>query len=197
MTSEIRSSNEIYWQEKYLSALAELEEQEEANKLKHEQLRRGLVMAALLAEGQTVSLDSQLKALRHAIKADNFDLTDSLDSVKKAFDHFEQSSIVQLEVLLDEMNDAAQKLSLCPLPKDIFKQVNGTRSTAEKQLQLWSGSISQLQKWLTIIADVADTSDGQQQSQKKWLTCIKSTQITGNDVPQSSASDIEEHVSDL
>lgn len=98
MTSEIRSSNEIYWQEKYLSALAELEEQEEANKLKHEQLRRGLVMAALLAEGQTVSLDSQLKALRYAIKADNFDLTDSLDSLKKTFDHFEQSSIVQLEI---------------------------------------------------------------------------------------------------
>ena len=197
MTSEIRSSNEIYWQEKYLSALAELEEQEEANKLKHEQLRRGLVMAALLAEGQTVSLDSQLKALRHAIKADNFDLTDSLDSLKKTFDHFEQSSIVQLEVLLDQINDTAQKLSLCPLPKDILKQVKGTRRTAKKELQLWSGYNSQLQKWLKIIADVADTSDGQQQSQKKWLSWLKPSQSTGSEAPQSSASDIEEQVSDL
>lgn len=199
MTSDIRSSNENYWHEKYLNALAELEEQAEANTIKHEQLRRGLVMTALLAEGQTIPLDRQLKELRISLKSDKNDLANSLDSLKATFDDFEQNNIIQTEVLLAQIHETARKLNLCPLPKALLKQVKSTRRTAKKELELWAGYNTQLQKWLQIIDEIADTGEGQLEPKSKWLSWLNSTNNNDDAVSatQPSSSDIEEQVSNL
>ncbi len=197
MTSDIHSSSDNYWHQKYLSALAELEEQADANKIKHQQLRRGLVMTALLAEGQTEPLDSQLRELRKSVKSENIDLTDSLDSLKRTFDAFEQSNIVQMKTLLELIADTAQKLSLCPLPKSLLKQVKNTRRSAKKELELWAGYNAQLQKWLQIIGEVAEPGDGQLEPQKKWLGWLRPADSKAASNPKTNPADIEEQVSAL
>lgn len=193
MASNISNSNEIYWQNKYFSTLAELEEETETNKVQHEQMRRGLVMAALLAEGQTESLDKQLKALRQSLKSDHFDLTEPLDALKKNFDHFEPHNIVQMEALLDLIKNTAHKLSLCPLPKALLKQVKNTRRSAKKELELWAGYHSQLQQWLHIIGELTDNYD-EAPKQSGWLNWLKPTDNTN---AEPSDSQIEKQVSDL
>ena len=116
MKEQTTNHSETYWHDKYFSLLGELEEQAKTNTDSQEVLRRGLVMTSLLAEGQTVSLDRQLKDLRDTLKPGNDGLSESLTTLRKTIDEFEDDSVVHVEVLLGLITDAAHKLSLCSLP---------------------------------------------------------------------------------
>lgn len=84
MTEETKSHSVKYWHDKYFSLLGELEEQTQTSSDKYELLRRGLVMTTLLAEGQTLSLDRQLRQLRGTLKPGGDGLDDSLSALRKA-----------------------------------------------------------------------------------------------------------------
>ncbi|MEK9764928.1 MAG: hypothetical protein VW274_00465, partial [Thalassolituus sp.] len=59
-------SAEQQWRDKYLALQEKYEKLKHQVGIRNDQLRRGLVMVSLLAEGQSGKLDIQLEELREA-----------------------------------------------------------------------------------------------------------------------------------
>lgn len=193
MTEKTKSQSETYWHDKYFSLLTELEEQAKTNTDSHEVLRHGLVMTSLLAEGQTLSLDRQLRELRNTLKPGaNDGLSDSLSSLRKTIDEFEDESVVHIEVLLGLITDTAHKLSMCPLPKPLLTKIKETRHNASNQLEQWIGYREQLQSWLEIIGVIIETDNVDTQQSSWWqnLFGIKGQQ----DEESEPANTVDTHI---
>lgn len=197
MTDKTISSSDYYWQNKYHKLAAELEQHIEDDALKQEQLRRGLVMTSLLAEGQTASLDIQLQQLRKSLKPGNIDLSDSLVDLESIIGDFESQNIIHFEVLLSLISDTANRLSRCPLPKPLLNKVKGTRKNAKHELQRWAGYREQLQSWLSIIAEIAASGDEKTQQSGWWQRWFKSPQPEASLDDLSSVETTEEQIVDL
>lgn len=175
MTDKSISSSDYYWQKKCLELEAENEQLIEDGAAKHEQLRRGLVMTSLLAEGQTSSLDLQLQALRKSLKLENLDLSDALLNLQASIGDFEAQNIAHYQTLLNVISDTAKKLSKHPLPKPLLNKVKATRKNAKHELQRWVGYREQLQGWLDIIAEIAETDDEKTQQDGWWQRWFRSS----------------------
>ena len=197
MTNDKNSSSDYYWQKKYHTVAAEFEQKAADDATKHEQLRRGLVMTSLLAEGQTVSLDRQLQELRNSLKPGSVDLSVSLVDLETTIGDFEAQNIIHVEVLLGLISDTANKLSKCPLPKPLLNKVKDTRKSAKKELLRWEGYREQLQGWLSIIGDITDTNDEKTQQTGWWQRWFNSAEKQSPTQTSVIIETTDEQVSDL
>jgi len=170
------------WRDKYLDLLDSHEKLKTSTEQQHDQMRRGLVMVSLLAEGQSGSVDKSLGELRESLKPGATGMTRVLDELERAVRRFEEQNAAQAEVLLGQLSDAADKLSRCPLPRPLMKRVKTVRKSAAKELQTWSGYISQLQSWMQIMGELA-TLEGYDdaQSSKWWQKWFKPNDDAAND----------------
>ena len=72
------------WRDKYLALHAKHEQLKLQTGDKTEQLRRGLVMVSLLAEGQSSKLDTSLIDLREAIKGTPLGMSSKLSDLESS-----------------------------------------------------------------------------------------------------------------
>lgn len=155
------------WRDKYLDLLDRHEKLKRGQEHQHEQMRRGLVMVSLLAQGQAGNIDTSLNNLRIALKNDG-GLQRILDELERAVRQFEDQNLAQAEVLLGQISDAADKLGQCPLPRELHKRIKGVQKSAGSELQHWSGYIRQLQNWVQILGDIATLEGYEDARQSKW-----------------------------
>lgn len=156
------------WRDKYLDLLDKHEKQKNATEQQYDQMRRGLVMVSLLAEGQSSTVDQSLSELREALKPGATGMVRVMDELERAVKRFEEQNIAQAEVLLGQLSDAADKLSRCPLPRPLMKRIKTVRKSANSELKSWSGYISQLQNWIRILGDIATLEGYEEQRSNKW-----------------------------
>lgn len=155
------------WRDKYLDLLDRHEKLKRNQEQQHEQMRRGLVMVSLLAQGQAGNIDTSLNDLRTALK-NGSTLHRILDDLERAVRQFEDLNIAQAEVLLGQISDAAEKLDQCPLPRELQKRIKGVQKSAGNELKHWSGYIHQLQNWIQIVGDIATLEGHEDTRQSKW-----------------------------
>lgn len=156
-----------YWRDKYLDLLDDHDKLKKSADTSQEQMRRGLVMVSLLAEGQAADLDTSLRSLRETLKSGT-SMHSVLDNLGRSVRTFEDQNAARAEVLLGQISDAALKLSNCPLPKPLLKRVKSVRQNAEQQLHDWSGYFDQLQSWLQVIGELATLDGYEQERQSSW-----------------------------
>ena len=175
------------WRDKYLNLLDSHDKLKKQTDQQYDQMRRGLVMVSLLAEGQAGNIDSSLHQLRESLKGSN-GMSRVLDELERAVRQFEDQNAAQAEVLLGQISDAAGKLGHCPLPRPLLKRVKEVQKSAGTELKQWSGYIRQLQNWIQIIGEMA-TLDGhdEQRSSKWWQRWFKPS-----DQPDEAAPDNDE-----
>lgn len=155
------------WRDKYLDLLDRHEKLKRNQEQQHEQMRRGLVMVSLLAQGQAGNIDTSLNDLRTALK-NGSTLHRILDDLERAVRQFEDLNIAQAEVLLGQISDAAEKLGQCPLPRELQKRIKDVQKSAGNELKHWSGYIHQLQNWIQIVGDIATLEGHEDARQSKW-----------------------------
>lgn len=155
------------WREKYLNLIEDHEKLKRSSEEDLDNYRRGLVMVSLLAEGQSSTVDTPLKALRDALKPDATGMNKTMDELERAVQRFESQNSAQAEVLLGQLNDVASKLLLCPLPRPLLKRIKQVRKQASSELESWSGYTTQLQNWVQIVGEVA-TLEGYNEPKSKW-----------------------------
>ncbi|WP_430460671.1 diguanylate cyclase [Thalassolituus sp. LLYu03] len=168
MSEGTEASSARRWRDKYLDLLDGHEKLKTTAEQQQEQLRRGLVMVSLLAEGQAGGVDQSLGELRDALKPGATGMTRVLDELERAVKRFESQNAAQAEVLLGQLSDAADKLSNCPLPRPLMKRIKAVRKSAASELQSWSGYISQLQNWIQILGEIATLEGYDQERSSKW-----------------------------
>lgn len=161
------------WRDKYLNLVDDHEKLKRSSAEDLDHYRRGLVMVSLLAEGQASSVDAPLATLREAIKPSTehngaaSGMNKAMDELERAVQRFEQQNSAQAEVLLGQLNDAATKLLLCPLPRPQLKRIKQVRKQAGSELQSWAGYTAQLQSWIQIVGDIA-VLEGCDEPKPKW-----------------------------
>lgn len=201
MSENDLSPSENYWHDRYFKLLSEFETLAQDNKDKYEQLRQGLVMTSLLAEGQTLSLDRPLRELRNALKPGSDQLPTALVTLRQSIDQFDEESAVHFEVLIGLIADSAHKLSLCPLPKPLLLQIKTIRQNASNELERWDGYRQQLQAWLEVIGEIASTTDETTQTSswwQSWFSPLKAQDdSTQDELPESIHSNKEADVLEL
>lgn len=178
--SERDASN--YWRDKYLALLDKYEQQEQTLSSRHEIMRRGLVVTSLLAEGQSLSADPLLHTVRSSLKNEANDLQETVEVLGKVVESFDRQRASQIEVILGQITDAADKLSKCPLPKPLLKRVRSIRLAAARELESSQGYHSQLQQWVQIIGDIASLPNNEEKTAspwwKQWFTAANSLSET-------------------
>ncbi|QQD23015.1 diguanylate cyclase [Venatoribacter cucullus] len=155
------------WRDKYLDLLDRHEKLKRNQEHQHEQMRRGLVMVSLLAQGQAGTIDSSLHDLRNALK-NGSTLHRILDDLERAVHQYEDLNLAQAEVLLGQISDAAEKLGQCPLPRELQKRIKDVQKNAGSELKHWSGYIRQLQNWIQIVGEIATLEGHEDARQSKW-----------------------------
>ncbi|UZK02449.1 GGDEF domain-containing protein [Venatoribacter cucullus] len=155
------------WRDKYLDLLDRHEKLKRNQEHQHEQMRRGLVMVSLLAQGQAGTIDSSLHDLRNALK-NGSTLHRILDDLERAVHQYEDLNLAQAEVLLGQISDAAEKLGQCPLPRELQKRIKDVQKNAGSELKHWSGYIRQLQNWIQIVGEIATLEGHEDARQNKW-----------------------------
>lgn len=156
------------WRDKYLDLLDSHEKLKNTSEQQHDQMRRGLVMVSLLAEGQAGSVDKSLAELRESLKPGASGMSRVLDELEKAVRRFEEQNAAQAEVLLGQLSDAADKLTRCPLPRPLMKRIKAVRKSANKELETWSGYTTQLQSWIQITGELATLEGYDEARSSKW-----------------------------
>jgi len=155
------------WRDKYLNLMDEHDKLVRSSEENQDHMRRGLVMVSLLAEGQESGVDKSLAALRETLKPGASGMDRVMGELEKAVKRFESQNSAQAEVLIGKLNDAAAKLSRCPLPKPLLKRVKDVKKNAASELSSWSGYIDQLQSWIQIVGEIA-TLEGHDEVKPKW-----------------------------
>jgi len=116
------------WRDKYLNLLDEHEKLKASSDDRSDQLRRGLLMVSLLAEGQAGNVDSALGNLREAMKGGSLGVSRSMDELEKVVRRFETQNETQAGLLADELSAVADKLLQCPLPKELLFWLRRSRT---------------------------------------------------------------------
>ena len=190
MTEGAGSTSARRWRDKYLDLLDQHEKLKTTPEEQHDQMRRGLGMVSLLAEGQSGNVDKSLNELREAIKPGGKGMSRVMDELETAVKRFESSSAAQAEVLLGQLSDAADKLGRCPLPRPLMKRIRQVRKDAVKELETWSGYTTQLQSWIQVIGEIA-TLEGYDaaRSSKWWQRWFKPTEDGGSDADDTAENE--------
>ena len=183
------------WRDKYLNLLDEHEKLKASSDDRSDQLRRGLLMVSLLAEGQAGNVDSALGNLREAMKGGSLGVSRSMDELEKVVRRFETQNETQAGLLADELSAVADKLLQCPLPKELLKKIREVRKSTAKDLSTWAGYITQLKAWSDILAAVA-TLEGYDENAKSsawWQRWLKPQEKT--EQPEPAEEIVEENSS--
>jgi len=160
-----QASPEQQWRDKYLALQEKYEKLKHQVGIRNDQLRRGLVMVSLLAEGQSGKLDIQLEELREAMRGSTLGLSNKVSDLESHIRKFDNEYTTNAADLASNISSMAEKLCHCPLPKPMIVAIRDLRKQAPKALDSWEGYAAQLQGWSDILRQLAElgqqSGDGQ------------------------------------
>ncbi len=158
---EFSHNNASRWRNKYLDLIERHEQLIKSNDSKQDQMRRALMVVALLAEGQTNSIDKPLATLREAIKPDssNPDLEKNVKALQAEMNRFEHKWQMQSEEILQTMQKAAKNLLQLPLPFAQKQHIKKVLNQSKNELEQWAGYSKQLKSWTQLIAELPLQTD--------------------------------------
>ena len=160
------------WRDKYLALHAKHEQLKLQTGDKTEQLRRGLVMVSLLAEGQSSKLDTSLIDLREAIKGTPLGMSSKLSDLESSIIKFDAKYDANASELASEISKMAEQLCHCPLPQPVISNIRSLRKSAPQALTSWDGYATQLQGWAGILSAIAGLEGNNESAEKaggKWF----------------------------
>lgn len=177
----------LRWRDKYLDISDELDKYKKRSDQHQENLRRGLSMASLLAEGQTELIDTQMGLLRTAARSDDrHELPNALRLLERHVRDYEKHQTQQNNDSLKKLNQAADQLLCCPLPAPLLKRIKALKKRLKQELNQWSGYAVQLDEWAVIMSDLA-TLEGFDEKRpgwwKRWFESNKDTQDNSDKAP--------------
>jgi len=160
-----QASPEQQWRDKYLALQEKYEKLKHQVGIRNDQLRRGLVMVSLLAEGPSGKLDIQLEELREAMRGSTLGLSNKVSDLESHIRKFDNEYTTNAADLASNISSMAEKLCHCPLPKPMIVAIRDLRKQAPKALDSWEGYAAQLQGWSDILRQLAElgqqSGDGQ------------------------------------
>jgi len=170
MAAGRQASPEQQWRDKYLALQEKYEKLKHQVGIRNDQLRRGLVMVSLLAEGQSGKLDIQLEELREAMRGSTLGLSNKVSDLESHIRKFDNEYTTNAADLASNISSMAEKLCHCPLPKPMIVAIRDLRKQAPKALDSWEGYAAQLQGWSDILRQLAELSQqsGDGQSAGWW-----------------------------
>lgn len=179
----------LRWRDKYLDISDELDKYKKRSDQHQENLRRGLSMASLLAEGQTELIDTQMGVLRAAAKSDDrHELPNALRLLERHVRDYEKHQTQQNNDILKKLNQAADQLLHCPLPTPLLKRIKALKKRLKQELNQWSGYAVQLDEWAVIVSDLA-TLEGFDEKRpgwwKRWFESNENTQDNDETAPSA------------
>lgn len=181
------------WRDKYLAAQEKYESLKLQSGDRSEQLRRGLVMVSLLAEGQSDQVDSSLIELREAMKGTPLSMSSKLSDLESAIKKFDAQYDAQSADLANNISKMAEKLCHCPLPKPVISNIRDLRKSAPKELATWNGYAHQLQGWSAILSAIAGLEGNEEEAQSTGGKWFKRWFSKENDEPESAPASESEN----
>jgi diguanylate cyclase len=179
------------WRDKYLALHAKHEQLKLQTGDKTEQLRRGLVMVSLLAEGQSSKLDTSLTDLREAIKGTPLGMSSKLSDLESSIMKFDAKYDANASELASEISKMAEQLCHCPLPQPVISNIRNLRKNAPQALSSWDGYATQLQGWAGILSAIAGLEGNNESAEKaggKWFKRWFSKEEENPDTPREAVS---------
>ncbi|MDF1763724.1 MAG: GGDEF domain-containing protein [Oleibacter sp.] len=119
------------------------------------ELRRGLTITSLLAEGQSESVDEALKGLRGALRSDDDSIKPHLNVLEKILHTFGNQCEIQATGLSEKIAIMGTQLADLPMPEMLHNKVRTLRKSAPKDLQTWAGYSRQLNGWASVLQNIA------------------------------------------
>lgn len=189
MAANSKRDDSRYWRDKYLDLLDTHEKLENRTQVEYEQLRRGLVVTSLLAEGQSSHLDPLLRRLREQLKTDTSGLATAVTVLSQEIDVVEEQNAQRVDTVLGLLTNASDQLSKCPFPKPLIKRIKAVRQRAARDLETWSGYSEQLQGWLQILGEISSLDGNDAEPSSWWKKWFKAHAPADNETaPPVSAS---------
>ena len=147
--------SDLQWRDKYLA----LNEKYDKLKLqvgsRNEQLRRGLVLVSLLAEGQSDPIDKTLADLRESMRGSTSDLNKTMNLLNGQIKEYDLSQAEHSAALAEKISLMAEKLCHCQIPKKLVNEVRSLRKAAPDALNDWQGYSRQLEGWAGVLSTLA------------------------------------------
>ena len=162
--------SDLQWRDKYLT----LNEKYDKLKLqvgsRNEQLRRGLVLVSLLAEGQSDPIDKTLADLRESMRGSASDLNKTMNQLNGQIKEYDLSQAEHSAALAEKISMMAEKLCHCQIPKKLVSEVRALRKAAPDALNDWQGYSHQLEGWADVLSTLAalDESSGDSAKGPWW-----------------------------
>lgn len=155
--------SDLQWRDKYLTLNEKYDKLKLQVGTRNEQLRRGLVLVSLLAEGQSDPIDKTLADLRESMRGSTSDLNKTMNLLNGQIKEYDLSQAEHSTALAEKITAMAEKLCHCQIPKKLVNEVRSLRKAAPEALNDWQGYSRQLEGWAGVLSTLAaldETSEG-------------------------------------
>ncbi len=162
--------SDLQWRDKYLALNEKYDKLKRQVGSRNEQLRRGLVLVSLLAEGQSVPLDRTLADLRESMRGSTSDLNKTMNLLNGQIKEYDLSQAEHSTALAEKITAMAEKLCHCQIPKKLVNEVRSLRKAAPEALNDWQGYSRQLEGWAGVLSTLAalDETSGDNAKDPWW-----------------------------
>ena len=147
--------SDLQWRDKYLALNEKYDKLKLQVGTRNEQLRRGLVLVSLLAEGQSDPLDRTLADLRESMRGSTNDLNKTMNRLNGQIKEYDLSQAEHSTALAEKITAMAEKLCHCQIPKKLVNEVRSLRKAAPDALNDWQGYSRQLEGWAGVLSTLA------------------------------------------
>ena len=152
--------SDLQWRDKYLTLNEKYDKLKLQVGTRNEQLRRGLVLVSLLAEGQSAPLDRTLADLRESMRGSTSDLNKTMNLLNGQIKEYDLTQAEHSAALAEKISLMAEKLCHCQIPKKLVSDVRALRKAAPEALNDWQGYSRQLEGWAGVLSTLVALDDG-------------------------------------
>ena len=179
--------SDLQWRDKYLTLNEKYDKLKLQVGTRNEQLRRGLVLVSLLAEGQSDPLDRTLADLRESMRGSTSDLNKTMNLLNGQIKEYDLSQAEHSASLAEKISLMAEKLCHCQIPKTLVSEVRALRKAAPGALNDWQGYSHQLEGWAGVLSTLVTLDENSGDTDKgPWWKKVFSKEKTSTEAAEQS-----------
>ena len=190
--------SDLQWRDKYLTLNEKYDKLKLQVGTRNEQLRRGLVLVSLLAEGQSDPLDRTLADLRESMRGSTSDLNKTMNLLNGQIKEYDLSQAEHSAALAEKISLMAEKLCHCQIPKTLVSEVRALRKAAPGALNDWQGYSHQLEGWAGVLATLVALDESSDDSAKGpwWKKVFSKEKPSPDAVEEADSQSVSDDVAD-
>jgi diguanylate cyclase len=190
--------SDLQWRDKYLTLNEKYDKLKLQVGTRNEQLRRGLVLVSLLAEGQSAPLDNTLADLRESMRGSTSDLNKTMNKLNGQIKEYDLSQAEHSAALAEKITQMAEKLCHCQIPKKLVSEVRALRKAAPDALNDWQGYSHQLEGWAGVLATLVtlDETSGDSAKGPWWKKVFSKEKPSPGAVEETESQSGSDDVAD-